>query len=265
MKPISVIIVNFNTGSLLSSCVASVLASNIPVQVIVADNGSQDSSIAELKINFAEDPRLTLIENHENLGFAKANNVALPFTQGDFILFLNPDCIIRPDTLEQMLLVLTEHPEAGMAGCLIRNPDGSEQAGCRRSVPTPWRTFLRLTRLSSLAKYHASFESYVQTGRPMPEQPVPVEAISGAFMLVRRAAIDQIGVMDEGYFMHCEDLDWCMRFRQRELAILFVPQVEILHVGGYVVPHGRFPLNITSTRAWSGFTTNFSEPNILPC
>jgi GT2 family glycosyltransferase/nucleoside-diphosphate-sugar epimerase len=232
MNLISVIIVNFNAGPLLIDCVRSVLSSTLPVEVIVSDNQSQDASIAGLRRAFAGEARLKIIENAGNLGFAKANNRAIPFSRGDFILFLNPDSVIRPDTLARMLEAMRTHPKAGMAGCLIRNPDGSEQAGCRRSVPTPWRTFIRLAKLSVLAKYHPRFESYVQTGLPMPEQPVAVEAISGAFMLVRRSAMEAVGVMDEGYFMHCEDLDWCMRFHQARLDILFVPGVEILHIGG---------------------------------
>jgi GT2 family glycosyltransferase/nucleoside-diphosphate-sugar epimerase len=231
-KPISVIIVNFNGGPLLSDCVRSVLASSVSVEVFVSDNRSTDNSIFELRCTFPSEPRLKIIENTNNLGFARANNIALPQARGDFILFLNPDCIIEPDTIREMLAVMENHPNAGMAGCLIRNPDGSEQPGCRRNIPTPWRTFIRLARLNKLAKYHPRFESYIQTGLPMPDGPLAVEAISGAFMLARRSAIDTVGPMDEGYFMHCEDLDWCMRFRQARLDILFVPSVEIMHVGG---------------------------------
>lgn len=230
--PVSVIIVNFNGGLLLTDCVRSALNSSLDVEVIVSDNRSTDDSVFELRRQFSQESRLKIIENPDNLGFAKANNIALREAQGDFILFLNPDCIIQPETIGQMLAVMDRHPHAGMAGCLIRNPDGSEQAGCRRSIPTPWRTFIRLTRLHRFAKYHPRFESYVQTGQPMPEKPLSVEAISGAFMLVRRTAINAVGPMDEGYFMHCEDLDWCMRFRQAGLKVLFVPSVEILHVGG---------------------------------
>lgn len=232
MKPISVIIVNFNAGTLLSDCVQSALSSSLPVEVIVSDNGSTDDSIFELRRRFHNDERLTIVQSPDNLGFAKGNNIALAHATGDFILFLNPDCIIQPATLDEMVAVMESHPKAGMAGCLIRNVDGSEQAGCRRSIPTPWRTFIRLARLGRLAKYHPRFESYVQTGLPMPDEPVSVEAISGAFMLVRRNALETIGPMDDGYFMHCEDLDWCMRFRQAGLDILFVPHVEIMHVGG---------------------------------
>jgi GT2 family glycosyltransferase/nucleoside-diphosphate-sugar epimerase len=232
MNVVSVIIVNFNGGPLLVSCVRSIFASTVPVEVIVSDNQSSDSSINDLRRCFAGVRNLTIIENPGNFGFAKANNIALPYAKGDHILFLNPDCIIEPDTIEKMLAGIKERPNVGMAGCLILNPDGTEQAGCRRSIPTPWRTFLRMTRLSYLGRYSPHFESYIQTGLPIPEHPIPVEAISGAFMLVRRQALEQVGPMDEGYFMHCEDLDWCMRFHQAGMTILFIPEIAIMHVGG---------------------------------
>lgn len=232
MKPISVIIVNFNAGHFLSDCVRSVLASTVPVEAIVVDNRSTDNSMDILRRDFPAEDRLKIIENQENLGFAKANNIALPVAQGDYLLFLNPDCLIRPDTLSRMLTVMEQHPQTGMAGCLILNPDGSEQSGCRRAVPTPWRTFVRLTRLYKFSKYHPKLNSFIQTDVPLPTEPVGIEAISGAFMLVRRSALEKVGPLDEGYFMHCEDLDWCMRFRQAGFQILFVPDIEILHVGG---------------------------------
>jgi GT2 family glycosyltransferase len=121
----------------------------------------------------------------------------------------------------------------GMAGCLIRNPDGTEQAGCRRAVPTPWRTMVRTLCLNKLFPRHPRFQSFVLGGQPLPAEPVPQEAISGAFMLVRRAALEEVGALDEGYFLHCEDLDWCMRFRQASWQILFVPHAEALHYKGY--------------------------------
>lgn len=232
MKQTSVIIVNYNAGRFLSDCVRSVLASTVPVEVIVVDNRSSDNSVDFLRRDLPGEDRLKIIENKENLGFAKANNIALPFAQGDYVLFLNPDCLIQPDTLARMLTVMEKHPQAGMAGCLIRNPDGSEQAGCRRAVPTPWWTFVRLTGLCKFSKYHPKLNSFVQKDTPLPTEPTEIEAISGAFMLVRRSALEKVGPLDEGYFMHCEDLDWCMRFRQSGFPILFVPDVEILHVGG---------------------------------
>ncbi|MGX2040487.1 glycosyltransferase [Methylocaldum sp. MU1018] len=232
MKQVSVIIVNFNAGKFLSDCVRSVLASTAPVEVIVVDNRSTDASLDILRQDLPGEDRLKIIENQQNLGFAKANNIALPFARGDYLLFLNPDCLICPEALARMLEIMENRPQVGMAGCLIRNPDGSEQAGCRRAVPTPWRTFVRLTNLYKFSKYHPKLNSFIQADTPLPPEPAEIEAISGAFMLVRRSTLEQVGPLDEGYFMHCEDLDWCMRFRQAGFQILFVPDVEILHVGG---------------------------------
>lgn len=225
-------IVNFNGGQLLTEAVQSVLASIVAVEILVADNGSTDDSLELLRRSVGSDARLRIIENHRNLGFARACNLLLAQARGDYLLVLNPDALIRPDTLERMVKVLQAHPEAGMAGCLIRNPDGSEQAGCRRAVPTPWRSFVRVLHLHRLFPHQPRFRDFVLMREPLPSSPVPVEAISGAFMLVRRQVIEQVGVFDDAYFMHCEDLDWCMRVRQAGWQVLFVPDVEIVHYKG---------------------------------
>lgn len=231
-KSVSVIIVNFNGGPLLAECVRSVLESTVPVQVFVSDNASTDSSLIELRLLLGSDRRLRILENPANLGFARANNRALPLTKSDFILFLNPDCIVGPETLARMLELFEEDPKIGMAGCLIRNPDGTEQPGCRRNIPTPWRTFVQITGLDRFQNVDARFRSYLHIGLPLPETAGPIEAISGAFMLIRRQALIEVGAMDEGYFMHFEDLDWCLRFQQHGWKVVFEPRVEVLHVGG---------------------------------
>jgi len=227
---VSIIIVNFNCGSLLVDCVRLCLDSTVPVRVIVSDNGSVDGSIEKLRE--ITDERLVIQLNHANLGFSKGVNVVLPLAKGDFILFLNPDSMIKPHTIEKILQEMALNPETGMAGCLIRNMDGSEQAGCRRRVPTPWRTLVRMLCLDRLFPNHPKFESVVMHQKPLPKEAVCKEAISGAFMFVRRTAMEQVGPLDEGYFLHCEDLDWCMRFRQKGWKILFVPHVEISHLKG---------------------------------
>jgi GT2 family glycosyltransferase len=229
---ISVVIVNFSGGPLLSEAVRSVLLSTIPVEVYVSDNGSTDGSLSSLRHLAAVDRRLQFIENRTNLGFARAANVALERAQGEYVLLLNPDAVIQPDTLVRMIETLAAYPDAGMAGCLLRNPDGTEQAGCRRSVPTPWRTLVRVLHLDKLFPNHPRFRNFVLTRQPLPETPVFLEAISGAFMLVRRKALENVGLLDEKYFLHCEDLDWCMRFRQAGWKILLVPNVEVVHHQG---------------------------------
>ncbi len=229
---VSVIIVNYNGGPLLTECVRSALLSTYPVEVIVSDNGSTDGSTEKIDNIAFPEKRLTVIENGANLGFAKANNIAVKSACGELFLFLNPDCVIRPDTVEKMVAVLGDHEKVGMAGCLIRNRDGSEQAGCRRNTPTPMRTVASLTGLNRLFPESKKFESFVLTGTPLPEGPTQVEAISGAFMLVPKRAFDDVGPLDETYFMHCEDLDWCFRFRQAGWHVLFVPGVEVIHEKG---------------------------------
>jgi len=228
---VSIIIVNFNGGELLTECVRSVLGSNLSVEVIVSDNGSLDGSIHYLEQEI-QNELLYIERNNENLGFAAANNRVISKASGKYILFLNPDCLIQPETLSYMLAEMESRTEAGMSGCLIRSLDGSEQAGCRRRVPTPWRTLVRLLYLDRLLPNHPKFESVIMNQRPLPKEPTYKEAISGAFMLVRREAMDDVGLMDEGYFLHCEDLDWSMRFRQKGWKILFVPHVEITHAKG---------------------------------
>ena len=232
MNKVTVIIVNYNTGNLLVEAVNRVLSSSIPVEVYVSDNGSIDDSLEHLESRFSSYTNVHIIKNNTNLGFSKGNNVALPFIFTDYLLFLNPDCLIETDTIEKMLVAISDHPNVGMAGCLILNTDGTEQVGCRRTIPTPWRSLTRVLKLGRIIKNSAVFKDFNLTGTPLPMLPIDVEAISGAFMLVRRCALDRVGPFDPQYFLHCEDLDWCMRFTQAGYRILFVPNVTITHVKG---------------------------------
>ena len=229
---ITAIIVNYNSGALLTACVASLFKSSCPVNVVVSDNGSSDDSLARLQVFYGDDPRLTIIRNNANLGFSTGCNRGLPLATGEYVLFINPDCVVGSQTLSRMLAIMEAHPEVGMAGCLIRNVDGSEQIGCRRYVPTPWRSFVRVLRLDMLFRRDPRFQTFNLAGTPLPPDPVVIEAISGAFMFVRRQALEKVGQLDEHYFLHCEDLDWCMRFREAGYTILFVPGIEITHLKG---------------------------------
>ena len=226
-KPVvSVIIVNYNAGPLLGRCVQSVLQSNIPLEVIVSDNASTDESLPLLRYRCGASENLSIIPNKENLGFSRANNLAVPKAQADFLLFLNPDCILESDTLEKMLVVMNAHPEAGMAGCQIVNPDGSEQRGGRRNLPTPANS------LPGFIRKPLAIESFNLHSEPLPSDVIEIPAISGSFMLVRRSAMDDVGLLDEDYFLHCEDLDWCARFTEKGFPILFVPHVAVRHYQG---------------------------------
>jgi GT2 family glycosyltransferase len=232
----SVITVNFNAGAQLVAAARAVLRSSAEVELFVVDNASTDDSLGELRQACTGEPRLRVMENPRNLGFAAACNQALQHASGEWLLFLNPDCVVRPDTISGMLSVMGGLEEVGMAGCLILNPDGSEQAGCRREAPTPAKALVRALRLGRVAGWLGVrprlVRDFVRQGDPLPPGPVDVDAISGAFMLVRRTALERVGPLDEGYFLHCEDLDWCERFRRAGWRVLFVPQLSVVHDKG---------------------------------
>ncbi len=230
---VSVIIVNFNGGELLTRCVRHVFASETPVRVIISDNASSDNSLTLLQQELGSDPRLTIIRNSSNLGFAKANNIALEQVEEEFFLFLNPDCLIKPDTIGKLLIIFQENTQAGMIGCRVLNPDGTEQKGCRRRVPTPWRTFVRVLGLSYFTRSTEWLQGFDMSKEPLPDKPVPVDAISGSLMMVSRKALNDVGPLDESYFLHCEDLDWCMRFNLKGYKVLFVPDVDVIHYQGF--------------------------------
>lgn len=234
MPSISVVIVNYNAGQFLTACIDSALAQVSQVsEVLVVDNASTDLSLELCTEHFPEEPKLKIIRNTTNLGFAAACNIGITRATGAYVLFLNPDCVLGADSLLRMFQVMEAHPEAGMVGGLLTNEDGTEQAGGRRAVPTPWRSFVRAFGLYRFAEYWPRlFFDFHLHKQALPDHPVEVEAVSGALMLVRREAIEDVGLWDEGYFLHCEDFDWCMRFRQKGWKILFVPDAPVMHHKG---------------------------------
>ena len=227
-SPVDVVIVNYNAGDILLDTVAAVCQSSQPVNLFIVDNASDKGQWARLRSKLeAYGP--VFIENQENLGFAAANNQALAKTTSDYILLLNPDCVVQSETLQRVIETLEQYPKAGMAGCRILNEDGTEQRGCRRNLPTIGSGF---GRAFNLKKQQSAGKAIDLNAQPLPDKPVYVEAISGAFMLVCRPAFEDVGGLDEAYFLHCEDLDWCKRFADSGWKILFVPDVEITHHQG---------------------------------
>lgn len=228
-KVISTIIVNYNAGNLLRGCVDSLLNCSLEIEIIVVDNASTDGSLNAL-VNL---PNIKIIKNPTNLGFATACNLGAAAASAPFLLFLNPDCSFKQGTLVTLMDALRADEQVGMAGGLLINPDGSEQPGGRRAVPTPWRSFVRAFGLTYFSdRWPKLFFDFHLHEQPLPDHSIEVEAISGACMLVKREAIDNVGLWDEGYFLHCEDLDWCMRFRQKDWKILFVPNAKVTHERG---------------------------------
>ncbi len=226
---ISAIVVNYNAGLLLRSCIDSLLNCPLEIEIIVVDNASTDGSLDAL----SELPSIQIIRCTENKGFATACNMGVRASSSSFLLFLNPDCSFQPGTLARLLDVLRKDDNVGMVGGLLTNSDGSEQAGGRRAVPTPWRSFVRASGLSRFEyRWPRLFFDFHMHNKPLPELPIEVEAISGACMLVKREALEGVGLWDDSYFLHCEDLDLCMRFRQNGFKILFVPDATIVHYRG---------------------------------
>ena len=234
MSPrISVVIVNYNAGLELANCVQSVIETESDLEVLVVDNASHDESIQQLSARCQNEKNLHVLKNKKNLGFAVACNQGSRAATGEFLLYLNPDCLVEPTTIPTLLRCLQDDSRVGMAGGLILNHDGSEQRGCRRAIPTPWKSLVNSFGLSRLTRLNRKlFADFRLDREPLPEKKVEVEAISGACMLVSREAYADVGPMDEGYFLHCEDLDWCMQFRQRGWKIMFVPQARLFHSKG---------------------------------
>jgi GT2 family glycosyltransferase len=228
---VTIVVVNYNAGSLLEPCIALCLQQ--AGEVILVDNASVDGSIDAVSRRFDGNSSLRVIRNSANLGFAVACNVGARVARGQFVLFLNPDCALEEGAVSQLRLALDSDPKAGMAGALLLNEDGSEQAGGRRAVPTPWRSLVRAFHLSRFAdRWPRLFTDFNLHKQPLPDSPMEVEAISGACTMVKRHAMQDVGPWDEQYFLHCEDLDLCMRYRRKEWTILFVPGSRIVHHRG---------------------------------
>ena len=212
---VAAIIVNYNAGEWLQRSVKSVLAEEKIQTLFVVDNCSKDNSIDQLTDSFSTEEfpkeRLNILRNKQNLGFGKANNQALKVIleqqEIDYVLLINPDCELTEGVVEKMLPYFESSKAIGMAGCVITNSDGTVQITCRRRFPTPLSAFLRITQLSrfNFIKNRVDQSEFDLGAEPLPKSMVKVDAISGAFMLVRKEAIEDVGLFDEAYFMHCED------------------------------------------------------------
>ncbi len=237
---LAIVIVNYNASALLSGCLTSVFASvgDFSYTVCVVDNGSSDDSVAMMRDRF---PQAGLIVSETNLGFSAGNNLALrqlglsdrqplldrPLAR--YILLLNNDTVLPANALAGMIQFMDGRPELGVAGPRVRRPDGTLDLACRRSFPTPWVSFCRMTRLSRLFPRSKRFNAYNLSY--LPEDAVhPVDSVVGAYMQVRTQAILEVGLLDEAYFMYGEDLDWAKRIKSAGWEVWYNGEVEITHV-----------------------------------
>ncbi len=226
---LSVIIVSWNVRALLRQALASLYASWGPrpgLEVIVVDNASTDGSAALVAADF---PQVRLIANATNRGFTGGNNQGLDVARGDYLLVLNPDTEIIGDALQQLVDYLDAHPDVGMVGPQLLNPDGSVQSS-RRRLPTLPILFLESTWLQWLAPRRLLRRYYV-ADRPA-DREQPVDWITGAAMATRRAVWEQVGGFDEGFFMYSEELDWCRRIGAAGWRVVYLPSAQIIHHEG---------------------------------
>lgn len=237
MVDLGIVIVNYNTSALLKACLQSIRQSegDYKIQTCVVDNASADDSVSMVQTVF---PEVALIASAENGGFSRANNLGLKhfgFGGGQngntprYALLLNPDTELSPHALATMIQFMDETPSAGAVGPKLLLTDGSLDLACRRSFPSPEISFYRMTGLSKLFPASPRFGRYNLTFID-PNELIEVDSVVGAFMMVRREAIAQAGLMDETYFMYGEDLDWAYEIKKHGWKIFYNPNATVLHV-----------------------------------
>ena len=226
---VSIIIVNWNTRDILRNCLRSIYeqTNEIDFEVIIVDNASTDGSVEMVKRDF---PQAALIENMENRGFAAANNQGLKISKGRYVLLLNSDTVILDNAITKTVTFADSHPEAAVVGCRVLNPDKTLQFTCFM-FPSLLNMFLSSTYLYKLfprSKFFGREQMTWWDRNDIRE----VDVVTGCFMLVRKKAIEQVGMMDEQFFMYAEETDWCYRFKEAGWKVFFAPVAEIIHFGG---------------------------------
>ncbi len=219
-KKISVVIVSYNVRTFLTECIDSVIKAlcGLDGEIIVVDNNSKDDTVAYLKENY---PQVLLIANNENVGFAKANNQAISLSESDYVLLLNPDTLVYENTLKECISFMDSHPKAGGAGVCMLTREGQPAPESRRAVPTPWVAMLKM--LGFTRRYYMSQLPW--------DKPNKIEVISGAFCFLRRDALNEIGLLDEDYFMYGEDIDLSYRLLKGGWQNWYLPY-KIIHYKG---------------------------------
>lgn len=226
MPDVSIIIINWNTRDLLAACLRSIdrTANEINPEIIVVDNASRDDSCEMVRRDF---PQVRLIENSENVGFARANNQAARIALGQTIFLFNSDAELQAGSLQRMLDLIKKEPKAGIVGAHLLNPDGSFQASYT-PFPTLWREFLILSGLGRTFKGRW----YPSHGPDVAKGAQAVDYVEGAALLIRREVYLQLHGLDEGYFMYAEEVDLCYTFHKAGWQVWYQPEAHILHHGG---------------------------------
>ena len=226
----SVIVVSYRTGPILIHCLRSVLVQDGLHQLILVDNGNTTKLMREVQDLALEFPQLEILSGHGNVGFAAACNLGARRASGQYLLLLNPDCVMPPTTLRHTMSTLVDRPDASVVSIRVDNIDGSEQRGGRRNLMTPWTSMVEMFRLDRLAPNHPSFKRLNLHETEISGDIVPVQCTTGAFMMMRTETYRGLGGMDEDYFLHVEDVDFCMRLAKTGQRIVYLPRLRILHL-----------------------------------
>jgi GT2 family glycosyltransferase len=228
---LSICIVTYQARDYLKRCLDSIHEGQHwldELEIIVVDNASIDGTVEMIKGDF---PQVHVIENLENRGFSASMNQALRIAHGRFLLLLNPDTIVFPATFDHLIHFIEAHPEAGIYGPKVLNPDGTLQKPCRRGESRPWAVISYFTGLSRLFPKSKFFSEYLMSYLDEDETH-EVAGVSGSCMLIRCEVVDQIGLLDERFFAYQEDADYCFRARQAGWKVFYVPAAKIIHYGG---------------------------------
>lgn len=235
---LSVIIVSYNTKDLLKRTIESVIrtVNKIEYEIIVIDNASGDGSCDMVTECF---PEVVLIKSEKNEGFACANNKGIKIARGRYVLLLNSDTVVTDKCIEMCINYMDIHSDIGVLGCKVILPDGKLDHACKRGFPTPRASLSYILKLDKLFKNNKKFGQYDMTyvGE---DEISEVDAVMGAFMIVRREAILEIGGLDEDFFMYGEDIDWCYRIKEKGYKVVYYPEGEIIHYKGSSSKKRRF-------------------------
>jgi GT2 family glycosyltransferase len=223
---VTVIVVSYNTAHLLDRLFAALAAARaaLKLQVIVVDNASRDNSLEILRTHY---PHVELIENRTNLGFGRANNQALPRARGRYVLLLNTDAFVSPDTLQKTVDFMNSHPKTGVLGVKLVGPDGSLQPSCRY-FPTPWNVFLFTTGLNHFFPGTRLVDDMSWDHASLRE----CDWVPGCYYLVRSEVIKRVGLFDPRYYFYYEEVDLCRRVRQAGWSVTYYPFTQVVHIGG---------------------------------
>ena len=263
---VAVLIVNFNAGNALSRCVESVLTQGLEARVAIVDNASTDGSAQQVLDLFGRQPNISVTLNEDNRGFSKAVNQAAALVRGDthdYLLILNPDCELFPGALRLLVDALETERGAAMAGPAVVDRHGAPMRGTFRRFPDPWRSFLSFSGLWRLGRHIPAMQGVEFTG-DLPSEVTEAEALSGACMLVRKEVFFELGGMDEGYRLHCEDLDLMYRLAQRDLSRLFVPKARVYHLQGLSSKSRPVWVHWQKHRGMQRFFNRFQAGQYLP-